>query len=397
MRNVAGFALTWASVFIAVVSIMVNSPALFYMGTGLIATIAACRFQARLACRALRFERVAPDSAHVGELLTVEVVVWSERKIRRPLITVTDNLPPGLIATDISPSLPIAPAFDFPIRTQYQFRPQRSGKYTWKGLTVIGTDALGLVTHAKQYETDEAQMTVLPRPIAAHIELPTAAGWGISEAESGHTRGAGLEPWGVRNYVHGDSLRHVHWRSTARRGHLLVKEFESGTHAAAAFILQSTTGSDVGKGARTSLELMKSHAVFLAENLLRQGARVELPGLDHNASHGSQHERLNEIYEELAGLQADSSLSVGDLAAGLGGKFPPGSIVFVSLVVADDSLISAIGVLASKGTVVAPLLYDARGFDPSSRIRSAIDPAYIRELRAAGTSPIIMQLEDAHG
>ena len=397
MRNIAGFALTWASVFIAVVAIMVNSPALFYMGTGLIATIAACRFQARLACRALRFERVAPDSAQVGELLTVEIVVWSERKIRRPLITVIDNLPEGLLATDISPSLPIAPAFDFPIRTQYQFRPQRSGKYVWKGLTVIGTDALGLVTHGKQYETDEAHMTVLPRPIAAHIDLPTAAGWGISEAESGHTRGAGLEPWGVRNYVHGDSLRHVHWRSTARRGQLLVKEFESGTHAAAAFILQSTSGTDVGKGAGTSLELMKSHAVFLAENLLRQGARVELPGLDNNPSHGSQHERLNEIYEELARLQADSPLTVGDIAAGLSGRFPPGSILFVSLAVADESLIGAIGALAIKGTVVAPLLYDARAFDSSSRVRPAIDPAFLRELRAAGASPIIMKLEETRG
>ncbi len=397
MRNVAGFALTWASAFIAVVAIMVNSPALFYMGTALIATIAACRFQAQLACKRLRFERVAPDSAQVGELLTVEIIVWSERKIRRPLVTITDNLPAGLIATDITPSLPIAPAYDFPIRTQYQFRPLKSGHYTWKGLTVIGTDALGLVTHALAYQTDEAEMTVLPRAIAAHIELPSAAGWGVSEAESGHTRGAGLEPWGIRNYVHGDSLRHVHWRSTARKGQLLVKEFEAGTHAAAAFLLQASEGSDIGKGAQTTLELMKSHAVFLAEKLLLQGARIELPGLDRNPSHGSQHERLSEIYEELARLQANSKRSLGDQASDLSGRFPPGSILFVLLSVADDSLPAAIGALATKGTVVSPLLYDAMLYDPATRIRSAVDPAFVRELRAAGASPILMKMEGANG
>ncbi|MEZ0327473.1 MAG: DUF58 domain-containing protein [Fimbriimonas sp.] len=397
MRNVAGFALTWASAFIAVVAIMVNSPALFYMGTGLIATIGACRFQARLACKGLRFERVAPDSAQVGELLTVEIIVWSERKIRRPLVTITDNLPEGLITADITPSLPIAPAFDFPIRTQYQFRPLRSGHYTWEGLTVVGTDALGLVTHAMEYETDKAEMTVLPRPIATHIELPSAAGWGVSEAESGHTRGAGLEPWGVRNYVHGDSLRHVHWRSTARKGQLLVKEFEAGTHAAAAFLLQNSVGSDIGQGAQTTLELMKSHAVFLAENLLLQGARIELPGLDRNPSHGSQHERLNEIYEELAWLKADGERTLGEMASGLSGRFPPGSILFVLLSVADDSLPGAIGSLAVRGTVVSPLLYDAKLYDPTAQIRPAVDPAFVRELRAAGAAPILMKMEGLGG
>lgn len=31
---------------------------------------------------------------------------------------------------------------------------------------------------------------------------------------------------GVREYVHGDALKRIHWRSTARRGRLMVKEFE---------------------------------------------------------------------------------------------------------------------------------------------------------------------------
>jgi uncharacterized protein (DUF58 family) len=393
LRNIAGFALTWASVFIAVVAILVNSPALFYMGTGLIATLGACRLQAWLACKALRFERVTPDSVSVGDLVTVEIQVWSERKVRRPLITVFDKLPKQLPVAGLSPSLPIAPAYDFPIRTLYQFRPGRSGKYTWHGLTVVGTDALGLVAHAKEYETPVAEMTVLPRPIPVHIDLPIATGWGISEAQSGSLRGAGLEPWGVRNYVYGDSLRHVHWPSTARTGQLLVKEFEAGTHAGAAFILQSSEGSDIGVGARSSLEMMKGHAVFLAESFLRQGARIELPGLDRRPSHGSHQERLNEIYEDLAGLAATSATPVSDVVRNCGLGMTPGSMVFVSISVVDDGMPGAIGVLASRGIVVVPLLYDAARFDAKFRGRPATDPAFTRELRAAGASPIPMPLE----
>jgi uncharacterized protein (DUF58 family) len=393
LRNIAGFALTWASVFIAVVAIMVDSPALFYMGTALIATIGACRLQAWLACKSLRFERVTPDSVHVGELVTVEITVWSDRKIRRPLITVHDNLTDQLPVADLSPSLPIAPAYDFPTQTLYQFRPLKSGKYKWHGLTVVGTDALGLVAHSREYETAPAEITILPRPIPVQIELPMALGWGISEAQSGSLRGAGLEPWGVRQFVHGDSLRHVHWRSTARTGQLLVKEFAAGTHAAAAFLLQSSQGTDLGTGLNTSLELMKGHAVFLAEHFLRQGARIEFPGLDRNPSHGSQHERLGEIYEELAGVMAEGNdLMLGRLEEA-SMHLSPGGAIFVLNVVADDTLPLAIGNLSNRGVLVVPLLYDAKFFEPSTRARSATDPAYMQDLRSAGASPVVMPLE----
>ncbi|MFI5387710.1 MAG: hypothetical protein ACHQ50_16505, partial [Fimbriimonadales bacterium] len=80
--------------------------------------IAACRLQAWLSVRGLRFERVAPESVSIGEFVTVEITVWSEHRIRRPLITIWDNLPPRLLHDDRSPSLPVAPAFDAGTKTQ---------------------------------------------------------------------------------------------------------------------------------------------------------------------------------------------------------------------------------------------------------------------------------------
>ena len=377
-------------------AILVNSPALFYMATGLIATIFACRIQARLACRALRFERLIPDSVQVGELTTIELAVWSERKIRRPLVTVLDDLPRNLPIVDLTPALPIAPAYDRPVRTQYQFRPLRSGRYKWNGLTVIGTDALGLVNKTKHFETDEAALTVLPKPIAVHVDLPLAAGWGVSEAQSGSMRGAGLEPWGIRSYVFGDSLRHVHWRSTARTGQLQVKEFEAGTHSAAAFLLQSSVGTDLGTGMVSSLETMKGHAVFLAENLLRQGARIELPGLDTDPSHGSQHERINEIFESLASVSDVSTLAISEEISSLASTMPPGSILFISVIVADDNLPGAIRRFSASGSSVVPLVYDAAAYSKDRSLHSAAAPDFLRELRASGASPVMMPSEVAH-
>ncbi len=396
MRNVAGFTLTLASAFLAVVALMLDSPALFYMGTALVATIIACRIQARLSVLGLRFERITPASVRVGDLVTVEITVWSEKKIRRPLIDVRDNRPPRLLISDLSPSLPIAAAYDLPIQTQYQFRPLKRGRYRWSGLTVEGTDALGLYVQRRRYETTPAEMTVLPRPIPVSVELPAAAGWGISEAESGQTRGAGLEPRGVRQYVQGDSLRHVHWRSTAKTGQLLVKEFEAGTHSAAAFLIQNTAGTEIGFGAKTSLELICGHAVFLAETFLRMGAKVEFPGLVNNPSHGSVQERTHEISEEIASIQADAKESIGEQAMALAGQFPPGSVLFVMLAVADATLVDAIQRLGATGTSVVPLVYDAAAFDPRSRVLSATDPTFLGSIRDAGAAPTMMPSEAAN-
>ena len=363
------------------------------MGTALIATIGACRLQAWLSVRGLRFERIAPESVRVGDLVTVEITVWSDHKIRRPLIEIVDAKPQRMIISSLSKSLPIAPAYDLPIQTQYQFRPLKRGRYKWSGLTVEGTDALGLVSTRKHYETSPAEMTVLPRPIPVSFDIPSAAGWGISEAESGQARGAGLEPRGVRNYVHGDALRHVHWRSSAKRGELLVKEFEAGTQAAAAFLIQQTKGTDIGSGANTTLELICGHAVFLAETLLRQGANVEFPNLEIPKRHGSMHERLNEIYELMAGVQADTDSTIGLQAANLVGELPTGSILFLMMSVADPSLYPVISLLVSKGTSVVPLLYDASHFETKQRVVSATNPEFMGALRDAGAVPSVMPVE----
>jgi len=393
MRNVAGTALALCAGFFAFVALMVNSPSLFYMAMALIVMLVVSRFQAWLAVKALRFERVAPESVRIGELVTVEITVWSERRIRRPLITIFDMLPRNLPVAGRSPSLPIAPAYDLPIRSQYQFRPLRRGRYRWTKLIVEGTDALGIATKFKEYETTAAEILVLPQPVPVSIDLPTAAGWGISEAESGQTRGAGLEPRGVRPFVAGDSLRHVHWRSSARAGQLLVKEFEAGTHASAAFLFQLTKGTDIGDQVHTTLTAMCGHVAFLAEGFLRQGARVEFPGLESLASHGSPAERINEIYELLAGVEATWTEPVTQTLLAAATNLPVGSVVFVLISVQDPALPTVISQVELKGTIIVPLIYDAGQLDSRYRSRSAADPGYVQKLRVAGTSPILMPTE----
>jgi uncharacterized protein (DUF58 family) len=393
-RSVVGLALGMAALFFAIVAILINTPILFYMGTALIATIGASRLQAWLSVRGLRFRREIPDAVKVGEPVTISISVWSERKLRRPLITVLDTLPTRLVYKDKTISTPIAPAFDIPIRTQYRFTPLRRGVYRWNGIEAVGTDALGLVVMSKVYDTDAVELTVLPRPIPLNIDLPVARGWGISEAESGQSRGAGLEPRGVREYASGDSLRHIHWSSTAKRGQLLVKEFEAGSHTAASIVFQQTQGSELGKGAETTLERMCGNAVYLAEHLMTQGALVQFPTLEGRPTRTSGAERVNEIYEMLARVQSDRNSTLSSDLFDNMRLLPAGSILIVMLSIADPGLQGIVRQLRGLGIQVVAILYEEAGAKLPSGAQAAVDQRYMDELESSGA---IVRIADKGG
>lgn len=351
-------------------AVLINAPSLFYMSFALIATIVACNLQSILATRALRIERIAPKSVHVGELVTIEVVLWSNRKLKRPLVTVEDRLPERLASTELGPSLPVAPAYDLPVRTMYQFRPQKRGRFRWKNIKVTATDALGLTTRTISYETEPTEIIVVPTPIPVALELPSSAGWGINEAMSGQASGAGIEPRGIREYVSGDSLRHVHWPSSARTGTLQVKEFQAGSQGSAAFLLQRSRGSDIGKGIVTSLDAMAGHALYLTEQLLRQGVRISFPQLEEETSIRGEAERREDVALLLGTVMADSTNSIGAEILEVTERLDSGTTLYVMAAIDDGSLLSALDRVRGKYPVVV-LTYDATAYDPQKVSESA--------------------------
>ena len=54
---------------------------------------------------------------------------------------------------------------------------------------------------------------------------------------------------GVRDYVRGDPLRHVHWRASARRGDLVVKQVEEPAAPRLDLVLDLGAGGSAGERA----------------------------------------------------------------------------------------------------------------------------------------------------
>jgi uncharacterized protein (DUF58 family) len=88
--------------------------------------------------------------------------------------------------------------------------------------------------------------------------------------------GAGSEVFGVREYRRGDSLRRIHWRTSARRGELVAREYEPpGLHLLGLFL-------DPRPRSRAAADQVARLAASEAWDCLRMGGRVVAwaPGLE---------------------------------------------------------------------------------------------------------------------
>ncbi len=393
MNRYASFALSIASMFFLVMAILVNSPALFYMVTAVLATLLASAIQAWLAVRALRFERFAPPAVQVGEPVTVEITAWSERRIMRPLITVIDKLPKNLVSKGLRPSLPIAPSFEQPIQTRYTFRPMRRGRYKWSTLRVRGTDALGLIVRERTYKTDPVELTVYPAPIPVQVEAKPTSGWGSSDIDTGKIRGAGLEPRSIREYAPGDPIRFIHWKSSAKGRSLMVKEFESGSGVNISFFFQRNEGTEIGTESCSTLEAMCGHALYLAEEYLNAGAYISFPLMEDPALQSSHpHARIRDVREILTDLEATNITTLSQDIESIRQQIRQGATLLIFVAVQDTLLPAVLSSLPAVQKIC--LVYDADDYrvigGRSQTCSSAADPTFLARLEDAGAQIQLM-------
>lgn len=352
MRHVAGTALTFAAAFLSLMALLIDAPALFYMSFALIATIIASNVQAGRAIRGLEIERSAPATVFAGEWATVSLAVKAARGVRRPLVTIRDGLPAGMHPFDVSPSLPVAPHRDHPVRTEYRFRPGKRGVFRIARASVTGADALGLVPKSHAYATEATTVTVCPRRFNFDVTLPSGGGLGASEAISGSVRGAGIEPRGLREYVPGDALRYVDWRASARTNRLQVKEFEAGTHGNVTIVLQRHPALDSDAVAFSAFDAMLGHALGLAARLANQGVRVTFAGIGPEDG---------EPEIALARIVADDPDLANQVAEAVA-RGPVGATI-VLFAGAAENLEEAIR--AARGASIAAILYNPTDYGPA--------------------------------
>jgi uncharacterized protein (DUF58 family) len=125
---------------------------------------------------------------------------------------------------------------------------------------------------------------VLPLPAVSLTGAWHAGGDSVARAVAVR----GEDDAATREYRHGDDLRKVHWRSTARAGKLMVRREERPWQSTATLLLDSRAAAHHGHGSGSSFEWAVSAVASIGVHLARLGYTLRLltdagpvqPGVD---------------------------------------------------------------------------------------------------------------------
>ena len=121
---------------------------------------------------------------------------------------------------------------------RYTLRDVPRGRYHFAGARTVIEDPFGLF-HAESEPTGEGTLLVYPRLVEVDRLFSEAGGAAQEGGRMLMRRTSGFDLHSVRDYQEGESLRKVHWRTTARRGRLMVKELEDTPHDEVAIVLDA--------------------------------------------------------------------------------------------------------------------------------------------------------------
>jgi uncharacterized protein (DUF58 family) len=177
------------------------------------------------------------------------------------------------------------------------------GRYQFTNVRAVLEDPFGL-ERVDQPIAGEGTVLVYPRL----VDLERVFTEGI-EAHQGRRlamwRPAGFDLHSVRAYQQGESLRKVHWPSTARRGELMVKDFDDAARDEVAVVLDAATPV-VGDAPDSSFEAQVRAAGSILQAHMRAGRRSVLVVNDARRSVQEVHspgEEWRRAYELLAAVE----------------------------------------------------------------------------------------------
>jgi uncharacterized protein (DUF58 family) len=172
----------------------------------------------------LEARREFSDHAFLGDKVKIGIKIKNSSWLPLPWLSIQDALPVGL---STAPLFEQATTLGPKAETEfaYTLEARKRGYYSVGPLALSTGDLLGL-SAAVQKNAPAQYLTVYPQIIPlASIPIPSRSPQGTLR----HTQPLFEDPtrvFGKREYVAGDSLRRVDWKSTAATGRMQVKMFE---------------------------------------------------------------------------------------------------------------------------------------------------------------------------
>jgi uncharacterized protein (DUF58 family) len=258
-----------AAVALWLAGLLTGVPELFMLAVAALALPLGAWLVVRLRNYRLTSSRtVRPLRATVGSRIAANVRLQNPSRFETGVLLLEDQLPYqfGPAARFVVPGV----AGGDQETLSYELTALARGRYVIGPLSARLLDPFGLAQATAEL-AGTSEVIVHPR-----VDALPAPGLGGDYASAAAARvrrlfTRGEEFYTTREYRDGDDLRKVHWRSSAKRGELMIRQEEQPWRARALLALDLRRGAHRGQGEQASFERAVSAAASMAVRLARSG------------------------------------------------------------------------------------------------------------------------------
>lgn len=214
------------------------------------------------------------------------------------------------------------PIGDGTLRYELELRGVRLGDSWLQGFDLAATVALGLYS-VRAFVPCLLRTTVLPRHMSsAQPPLRATRAAADEQADLVHRerRGFGMEIRELRDFQAGDPFKHIAWSASARRGKLIVREFESDLQLSIWLLVDCSPSMFWGPPGAAKIDHALDIAADLSRSLSSGRDRVGLVLHDHETrlviepGHGSAHlARLTQALLEVPHMVHEDRTELTDI------------------------------------------------------------------------------------
>ena len=215
------------AVFLLATNLM--SGLLFVLEALLVALFVVGAAATLLPMRRMRVRRQVPARGAEGSPIPIRLELSSPRPGR---FLVVEDGAPGMRARAPLAHLPGGRG----VTVVVQPVPPTRGHFALGPVEVISRGAVGLFVARRRFDLSD-RITVWPRTAAVPDAVRTRLLGGSDGMPAGVRTRQSEDFYGVRDYQAGDHPNRIHWRSSARRGSLVVREYERPTRPSPAIVV----------------------------------------------------------------------------------------------------------------------------------------------------------------
>lgn len=262
------------------------------------------------------------------------------------------------------------------------------GVYELGALEISLADFLGLFRRSYQTaKEDGCQVVVYPDaeyaltiPLIRSSEYQNAVSYGFVDPD--------MDERDMRKYMPEDDLRKIHWKLSAKRGELIIREYETAKRARTPIVLDTRALTVAGIDKAALEDKMTTYAASAMRfcGLRQIPAELVYGGSPKERVRVEPGENLNALLEVLACLPFDGASPLEAALANLERESGPRDVV-VLLAAADGSVTEALRRLAVCGHNVVVYYFESAAL--------TVDRAALDEIRLHGVTVEMVTVEHA--